>query len=86
MAQSADRGKSPARVGGPSPVVLVPVITMVDYQPPFVESQERGAGESDVLTILGPTRPPLDRGPVWARYRLPNQHSMLSSSLSVLVR
>jgi len=64
MAHSADRGKSPARVGRTSPVVLVPVITMVDYQPLFVETQKRGTRESYVHTVLGPTRPPFDCGSV----------------------
>jgi hypothetical protein len=43
---------------------LIPVIAVVDYQTFFIESQESRTGESDLLAILDPTRPPFDCGAI----------------------
>jgi DNA-binding HxlR family transcriptional regulator len=66
---SPNPSRSPARVGGPSAVVLIPVIALVDYQSIFVKTQNGCARERDLLAVLDPTRPPLDRGPIGAGYR-----------------
>jgi len=42
---------------------------MVDYQPSFVKTQSGRTRERDLLAVLGPTRPPLDRGSAMAGYR-----------------